>query len=142
MLACRRNFRNVFGSMANIVQHSVRGKVVIISTPFKSDDTTRTVPREFPGSDCLFPRNSLGLMDDESGRGQVMQDGRLDEQGAYPRLLATLGVVVAGTALVRSAPPGPGKHEFYTAGWRPDQASKQMTHFGSGQREQRPPWLG
>jgi hypothetical protein len=48
MLACRRNFRNGFGSMANIVEHSVRGKVVIISTPFKSDDTTRTVGRRIP----------------------------------------------------------------------------------------------
>jgi hypothetical protein len=67
-----------------------------------------------------------------------MQDGRLDEQGAYPRLLATLGVVVAGTALVRSAPPGPGKHQFYTAGWRRDsgiQADDARTCAVKGNRD-------
>ena len=43
---------------------------------------------------------------------------------------------VAGTTAMPAPPPGPGQDQLHTAGRRPDELSKQMTHFRTGQRKQ------
>lgn len=51
----------------------------------------------------------------------------------------TLGMKVAGSALMTAPPPGPTKDQDGTARWWPEHGREQMTHFGNGERKQ---WTG
>jgi len=44
---------------------------------------------------------------------------------------------IAGTTTVASAPPRPGQEQVRIVRRRPDELSKQMTHFRNGERKQR-----
>ena len=57
-------------------------------------------------------------------------------QSALPGLKPTCGMEIAGTTAMPSPPPGPGQDQLHTAGRRPDEMTKQMTHFSNGQGKQ------
>src|SRR5690349_11246726 len=59
-----------------------------------------------------------------------------EKKRALAGLQTAPAMEIAGQAAVPASPPGPGYDQLHTAGSRPDQASKQMAHFGNREREQ------
>src|SRR6266536_2056054 len=70
------------------------------------------------------PGNSLYLIDADACR-----PGR-----SLSSFQTTISMVIAGTTAVASSPPRPGKNQHRTTRKRPDEISKQMTHFRNGER--------
>jgi len=66
---------------------------------------------------------------------------RTADKSALARLQTAFDMVIAGSTLMTTTPPGLGKHSTHRRRGRPDQSSEQMTHFGNGQG-QRGKFLG
>src|SRR5437660_11176521 len=118
--------------MPSMAQHSVRGIIVMIRTPFKQGLSEkqheqhsqgdpreyRDIPRDFPGT----PRQA-----------QRRQPSTLLDEG-HPRLAgleSAFGMEIAGTTAVAAPPPRPGQPHLHAGRGRPDELAKQMTHFGN-----------
>ena len=112
----------------------------MIRPPFESvDQVTQNEP-----ASLSYPRDTRETPKDKRDipgtRGKEHHAPPIKRQCAPQTALAGLepacGVGIARRAPVAAAPPGPGQHQLHTAGRRPDELPKQMTHFRHGERKQ------
>src|ERR1700693_3004224 len=59
--------------------------------------------------------------------------GRKVSKLGLARLQTAFAMVIAGSTLVATTPPGPGQHSTHRRRGGPDQPSEQATHFGNSQ---------
>src|SRR5713226_4823755 len=125
--------------MPSIGQQSVRAMVVMIRTPFEKSQQRRRHERHSQGYSWDNRQETPRDIPGSKGRQRHGQpSSRLRTSYAGLACLQTaFGMEIAGTTTVPASPPGPGNKQLHTAWRRPDQASKQMTHFRNRQGKQR-----
>ncbi len=109
----------------------------MIRAPFKQGQYERRHKCIF--QECSWNSNTSGKFLGSLGKAHRRQQSRRCRE-SYPGLAGlqtAFGMEITGTTTVPSSPTGPGNNQLHTAWSRPEQASKQMTHFRNRQGKQR-----
>src|SRR6266566_4718297 len=119
--------------MPSIRAPSAKGRMVMIRAPFEQGQDESRHTRNF--QECSWNDNTsrkfLGSLGKEH-RGHHSRRCR-ESYAGLAGLQRTFRMEVAGTTAMPASPPGPGQDQLHTAGSRPDEMPKQMTHFRNGQ---------
>src|SRR5713101_6304936 len=123
--------------MPSILEQSAKGRVVMIRAPFEQgQDESR---HKLIFQEISWTYNTSGKFLGSLGKAHRGQQSRRCRE-SYPGLAGlqtAFGMEITGTTTVPSSPAGPGNNQLHTAWSRPEQASKQMTHFRNRQGKQR-----
>src|SRR6266487_4766342 len=123
--------------MPSILEQSAKGRMVMIRAPFEQGQDESRHTRIF--QEYSWNSNTSGKFLGSLGKAHRGHHRRRCRE-SYPGLAGlqtAFGMEIAGTTPVPSSPAGPGNNQLHTAWSRPEQASKQMTHFRNRQGKQR-----